>query len=182
MIPYLQQRRPGPRGRSAGSSTCCSSSTSEHLAAARPRPGARSPHPGDGDGLPHADRGARDAFDISREPVPVREVYGAGHFANACLLARRLAERGVRFMQVYYGDGQPWDTHSNHQRRPRASCARTSTSRSPRCSTDLKQRGLLDDTLVIWGGEFGRTPTTRERRTAATTTTTASPCGWPAAA
>ena len=59
-------------------------------------------------------------------------MYGKGHFANACLLARRLAERGVRFMQVYYGNGQPWDTHSNHNETV-AACAETSTSPSPPC-------------------------------------------------
>src|SRR5262245_62345130 len=57
---------------------------------------------------------ATDAFDIQREPPRIRDEYGRGHFANACLLARRLCERGVRFVQVYYGNGQPWDTHRNH--------------------------------------------------------------------
>ncbi|MBL8865842.1 MAG: DUF1501 domain-containing protein, partial [Planctomycetia bacterium] len=57
---------------------------------------------------------ASDAFDLNREPVKVREMYGRSHFGNACLLARRLAERGVRVTQIYYGDGQPWDTHGNH--------------------------------------------------------------------
>jgi len=57
---------------------------------------------------------ASDAFDLRREPKRVRELYGEGHFGNACLLARRLAERGVRMTQIYYGNGQPWDTHGNH--------------------------------------------------------------------
>src|SRR6185295_12579208 len=57
---------------------------------------------------------ASDAFDIERESPKTRDEYGRGHFANACLLARRLAERGVRLTQIYYGNGQPWDTHSNH--------------------------------------------------------------------
>jgi uncharacterized protein (DUF1501 family) len=102
---------------------------------------------------------ATDAFDLSQEPAAIREEYGSGHFANGCLIARRLAERGVRLTQVYYGNGQPWDTHSNHNDsvkklaqdidRPMAALMR-----------DLKRRGLLDDTLVVWGGEFGRTPTT----------------------
>ena len=52
---------------------------------------------------------ATDAFDLSREPQAIRDEYGTGHFATACLIARRLAERGVRFTQVYYGNGQPWD-------------------------------------------------------------------------
>ena len=57
---------------------------------------------------------ATEAFDLNREPPEIREEYGSSHFANGCLLARRLAERGVRFTQVYYGDGQPWDTHNDH--------------------------------------------------------------------
>src|SRR5262249_5143795 len=65
---------------------------------------------------------ATDAFDVSREPQPVRAEYGGGHFAHACLLARRLAERGVRVVQVYYGDGQPWDTHRNHNETTRKLC------------------------------------------------------------
>jgi hypothetical protein len=100
---------------------------------------------------------ALDAFDLGREPAAVRGRYGAGEFANACLIARRLAERGVRMVQIYYGNGQPWDDHkdiTNHRNhagrsdRPVAALLR-----------DLKARGLLDETLVIWGGEFGRTPT-----------------------
>ena len=63
-----------------------------------------------------------DAFDINREPQRIRDEYGSGHFANACLLARRLAERGVRFTQIYYGNGQPWDTHSNHNETTRRLC------------------------------------------------------------
>ena len=150
-----------------------------HLAEA-PRRRPRRPHPGDGDRLPHA-VGGHDAFDLPRTQA-VRDDYGHGHFANGCLLARRLVERGVRFVQVYYGDGQPWDTHTNHNATS-ATCATTSTARWPPSSHDLKQRGLLDETLVIWGGEFGRTPTTEARAaTAATTTTAASPRGWPAAA
>jgi uncharacterized protein (DUF1501 family) len=102
---------------------------------------------------------AAEAFDLSRETAATRADYGTGHFANSCLLARRLAERGVRLTQVYYGNGQPWDTHNNHHDavrklaedidRPMAALLR-----------DLKQRGMLEDTLVVWGGEFGRTPTT----------------------
>ena len=101
---------------------------------------------------------ASDAFDIRREPARTREMYGSGHFANACLLARRLAERGVRFTQIYYGNGQPWDTHNNHNEQVRG-LARDIDQPIAALLTDLKQRGLLDDTLVIWGGEFGRTPT-----------------------
>ncbi len=101
---------------------------------------------------------ATDAFDINREPPRIREEYGRGHFANACLLARRLAERGVRFTQIYYGNGQPWDTHRNHNATTRELC-RDIDQPMAALLTDLKRRGLLDDTLVVWGGEFGRTST-----------------------
>ena len=102
---------------------------------------------------------ASDAFDISLEPTKTREMYGKGHFANGCLLARRLAERGVRFTQLYYGNGQPWDTHSNHTASTRNFCKDIDQPIAA-LLTDLKNRGLLDETLVVWGGEFGRTPTT----------------------
>lgn len=101
---------------------------------------------------------ATEAFDLSRETKQTREMYGGGHFANGCLLARRLAERGVRFVQVYYGDGQPWDTHSNHNESSKKLCADIDRPIAALLG-DLKQRGLLDDTLVLWSGEFGRTPT-----------------------
>ena len=101
---------------------------------------------------------ASDAFDIRHEPARVRTLYGTGHFANACLLARRLAERGVRFTQIYYGNGQPWDTHNNHNESVRGLC-RDIDQPIAALLGDLKRRGLLDDTLVIWGGEFGRTST-----------------------
>jgi hypothetical protein len=101
---------------------------------------------------------ATDAFDIAREPERVRAEYGKGHFANACLLARRLAERGVRFTQIYYGNGQPWDTHRNHNELTRT-LSQDIDQPIAALLTDLKRRGLLDDTLVIWGGEFGRTST-----------------------
>lgn len=101
---------------------------------------------------------ATEAFDLSRETKQTREMYGGGHFANGCLLARRLAERGVRFVQVYYGDGQPWDTHSNHNESSKKLCADIDRPIAALLG-DLKQRGLLDETLVLWSGEFGRTPT-----------------------
>jgi hypothetical protein len=101
---------------------------------------------------------ATDAFDINREPQRIRDEYGRGHFANACLMARRLAERGVRFTQIYYGNGQPWDTHRNHNETTRRLCQDIDQPMAA-LLTDLKRRGLLDDTLVIWGGEFGRTST-----------------------
>jgi hypothetical protein len=102
---------------------------------------------------------ASDAFDLGREPERVRDLYGRSHFGNACLLARRLAERGVRVTQVYYGNGQPWDTHGQHNVLTRKLAADADRAAGA-LLTDLTARGLLDDTLVLWGGEFGRTPTT----------------------
>lgn len=102
---------------------------------------------------------ATDAFDLQKESKPTREMYGEGHFANGCLLARRLAERGVRCIQVYYGNGQPWDTHSDHNKSTE-NLAKDIDRPVAALLSDLKQRGLLEETLVLWGGEFGRTPTT----------------------
>lgn len=101
---------------------------------------------------------ASDAFDLARETKHSREEYGSGHFANGCLLARRLVERGVRFVQVYYGNGQPWDTHADHNNKVPKLCQDIDQPIAALIS-DLKQRGLLEDTLIVWGGEFGRTPT-----------------------
>ena len=102
---------------------------------------------------------ASEAFDIRLEPEPIREEYGKSHYAHGCLMARRLIERGVRFVQVYYGNGQPWDTHSNHDEQVKR-LARDIDQPTAALPRDLKRRGLLEDTLVIWGGEFGRTSTT----------------------
>ena len=99
-----------------------------------------------------------EAFDLSRETQRTRERYGKGHFANGCLLARRLVERGVRFVQVYYGNGQPWDTHSKHNDNVPKLCQNIDQPIDA-LLTDLKQRGMFDETLIVWGGEFGRTPT-----------------------
>jgi hypothetical protein len=101
---------------------------------------------------------AVEAFDLSREPQYVRDLYGDSAQARQILIARRLAERGVRFVQLWHGAGQPWDNHEelekNHRRLARE-CSRAIAA----LIVDLKQRGLLDSTLVIIGGEFGRTPT-----------------------
>ncbi len=101
---------------------------------------------------------ASDAFDVSKEPLPIRNMYGTGTQGRQLLIARRLLEKGVRFVQVWTGAGQPWDAHddleANHRR-----LARDSDQAIGALLRDLKQRGLLDSMLVIWGGEFGRTPT-----------------------
>ena len=101
---------------------------------------------------------AQDAFDVSKEPRKVREAYGKTYFADACLVARRMVERGVRMVQVFYGSGQPWDDHTEVEKGHRAK-AKDSDKAIAALLRDLKARGLLDETLILWGGEFGRTPT-----------------------
>ena len=97
-------------------------------------------------------------MDLSQEPQDILDLYGARpgetSFANNCLLARRLVERGVRFVQLYH---ESWDQHTHLVRDIQKNCLDTDQA-SAALIKDLKQRGLLDDTLVIWGGEFGRTP------------------------
>jgi Protein of unknown function (DUF1501) len=100
---------------------------------------------------------ATDAFDVSREPQKVRAMYGDGVHGRQLLMARRLVERGVRVVQCYHGDVQPWDSHDNIDKNHRA-LAREIDGPIAALLTDLKARGLLDETLVICGGEFGRTP------------------------
>jgi hypothetical protein len=99
---------------------------------------------------------ASDAFDVSREPETIKDLYGPGPFARQCLMARRLLERGVRFVQLWHGPGQPWDSHDNIE--DHRNLAEQCDFAIAGFLTDLKQRGMLDDTLVLWGGEFGRTP------------------------
>ena len=100
---------------------------------------------------------ATDAFDIQQEPKHILDMYGPGTQARQILIARRLVERGVRFVQVWHGQGQPWDSHDdlevNHRR-----LAKECSQAMGALLKDLKARGLLDETLVVWGGEFGRTP------------------------
>jgi hypothetical protein len=105
---------------------------------------------------------AQEVFDLGREPSTVRRAYGDGPFAHACLLARRLTERGVRVVQVYYGNDQPWDDHENIKKH--ADHARQSDRPIAALLADLKARGMLNETLVLWGGEFGRTPTSEKTR------------------
>jgi hypothetical protein len=100
---------------------------------------------------------ATDAFDISREPRRVLDDYGPGVQAQQLLIARRLIERGVRFVQLYHGDVQPWDAHDHIAENHRALAGQCDRAIAA-LLTDLKQRGLFDETLVICGGEFGRTP------------------------
>jgi hypothetical protein len=103
-------------------------------------------------------REAEEAFDISREPGHIRKLYGQGTQARQILIARRLLERGVRFVQVWHGAGQPWDNHDDIEVNHRHLAKQCDQAISA-LLIDLKQRGMLEDTLVIWGGEFGRTPT-----------------------
>jgi len=100
---------------------------------------------------------ATDTFDVEQEPQSIRAMYGPGVQARQLLIARRLIERGVRFIQLFHGDVQPWDSQDN--------IAGAHRSLGQQCDqaiaallTDLKQRGLFEETLILCGGEFGRTP------------------------
>ena len=100
---------------------------------------------------------ATDAFDISREPDSVRTLYGDTVQSRQLLIARRLIERGVRVVQCYHGDVQPWDSHDMIESAHRNLAGQIDRGIGA-LLTDLKQRGLFEETLVICGGEFGRTP------------------------
>ena len=100
---------------------------------------------------------ASDVFDLSKEPKHILEMYGQGTQARQMIYTRRMIEKGVRFVQVWHGEGQPWDSHDDlevNHRRLAGECDQAIGA----FLKDLKQRGLLDETLVIWSGEFGRTP------------------------
>jgi hypothetical protein len=99
-----------------------------------------------------------DAFDISKEPEHIRNMYGDNKQSRQLLIARRLIERGVRFVQVWHDQGQPWDSHDNIEKAHRK-LGRESSPGIAALIRDLKQRGMLNDTLLVIGGEFGRTPT-----------------------
>ena len=104
---------------------------------------------------------ATDALDLSQETPRTQTLYGLDNavtrsYGSRCLMARRLVERGVRFVQIFMA-GQPWDTHANNAAGTRSCCEGTDLPIAG-LLTDLQQRGLLEETLVFWGGEFGRTP------------------------
>ena len=101
---------------------------------------------------------ASDAFDVTRESKKTLEAYGDGVHAKQCLMARRLVERGVRFVQLWHGAGQPWDSHDEIEKN-HSQLAGQCDQAIGALLQDLKDRGLLEETLVLWGGEFGRTPT-----------------------
>ena len=92
---------------------------------------------------------ASDAFDLSKEPQTIRDMYGDSVHGRQTLIARRLLERGVRFVQLWHGAGQPWDNHENIEASI-ANSVKSWINRLRRLLADLKQRGMLDDTLVIW--------------------------------
>ncbi|RMG40442.1 MAG: DUF1501 domain-containing protein [Planctomycetota bacterium] len=105
---------------------------------------------------------APEAVDLSRESQSTQRLYGLDdpeteRFGRLCLLARRLVERGVRFVQLYHGTGSKWDAHSKIEQNHAKNCRQTDRPIAGLLK-DLKLRGLLDETLVVWGGEFGRTP------------------------
>ncbi len=105
---------------------------------------------------------APEAVDLTREPEHLKQAYGlekkeTASYARLCLLARRLVERGVRFVQLYHGAGSKWDAHAGIEKNHAELC-RAMDQPVAALLKDLKQRGMLDETLVVWGGEFGRTP------------------------
>jgi hypothetical protein len=105
---------------------------------------------------------APEAVDLAAESEETRALYGLDRketevFGRNCLLARRLVERGVRFVQLYHGAGSKWDAHSGIEKNHAENC-RAMDRPVAGLLKDLKRRGLLDSTLVVWGGEFGRTP------------------------
>jgi hypothetical protein len=107
---------------------------------------------------------APDVVDLSKETEATKKLYGldrpeTAEFGTRCLLARRMTERGVRFVQLYCGDTNGWDAHSDLEGNHGKLCLQSDKPIAG-LLTDLKQRGLLKDTLVVWGGEFGRTPMT----------------------
>ena len=111
---------------------------------------------------------ASDALDISRESPATLEMYGlndetTASYGRRCLMARRLVERGVRFVQIYI-ESQIWDTHSQLEKNLRYCCKKTDRPVAALLK-DLKQRGLFESTLVVWGGEFGRLPLSQSRGT-----------------
>ena len=105
---------------------------------------------------------APEAVDLAKEPAHLKTAYGfddtkTADMARCCLMARRLVERGVRFVQIYSGAGSKWDAHSGIEGNHSGLCLSMDQPVAA-LAKDLKQRGMLDETLVIWGGEFGRTP------------------------
>jgi hypothetical protein len=103
---------------------------------------------------------ATQAFDLSGEPARLRDAYGRGRFGQGCMLARRLVERGVPFVEVNLGG---WDTHDNNFAAVRNLCNTLDPAWSTLVS-DLRERGLLESTLIVWMGEFGRTPIINPRQ------------------
>ncbi len=101
---------------------------------------------------------AADAFSLADEPKHIQELYGSDVHGRQTLIARRLLERGVRYVQLWHGAGQPWDSHEKIETDHRKLAGQIDGPIAA-LLTDLKQRGMLDDTLILWGGEFGRTPT-----------------------
>lgn len=100
---------------------------------------------------------ATDAFDINREPQKIRDSYGSGTHGRQLLITRRLLERGVRFVQVWSGAGQPWDNHDGLEKQHKDLAYQWDRPIAA-FMHDLKARGMFDETIILWGGEFGRTP------------------------
>ncbi|HZO52809.1 MAG TPA: DUF1501 domain-containing protein [Bryobacteraceae bacterium] len=100
---------------------------------------------------------ALDVFDLRKESTAMREEYGDNGYGNSCLMARRLVEKGVRYIHIYPDAGNDWDDHKEIFKNLRGRCPKMDQATAT-LIRDLKRRGLLDETLIVWGGEFGRTP------------------------
>src|SRR5205085_10397802 len=101
---------------------------------------------------------SRNAFNLEREPQPIRDRYGANPFGESCLLARRLVEAGVPLITVYSAGNRDWDTHGDNFRNLKNTLLPPTDRAVATLLTDLHDRGMLDETLVVWMGDMGRTP------------------------
>ncbi len=148
--PHVSDRCPAPAARPAVEAQCRASRRADRTTGWRPGSSHSS--------WPSACRSRRPRRSTSPEsPSTIRELYGSGVHGRQTLIARRLVERGVRYVQLWHGAGQPWDNHDKIEENHRK-LAREIDQPIAALLTDLKSRGMLEDTLVLWGGEFGRTP------------------------
>ncbi|MCA9108980.1 MAG: DUF1501 domain-containing protein [Planctomycetaceae bacterium] len=162
---YLQSKQPRPRSIDESRARLLQQLNERHLAA-RPGELELEARIASFELAGRMQLAATDALDLSQETAETQQLYGLDDettksYGTRCLMARRLIERGVRFVSLFMA-GQPWDTHTNNNEGTKSCCLRTDKPVGA-LLTDLKRRGLLDSTLVLWGGEFGRTPAAEQR-------------------
>ena len=185
-------RRTSPPTGSARSSTCCAKLNKQATGAARPARPSWPPASRRFELAYRMQMAAPEALDLDegdrarRRSCTASTTRSATHFAKQCLIARRLVERGVRFVQIYsrrHGERPELGRPHQHRQEPRRVRGRDRPADRRRCSTDLERRGLLEDTLVIWGGEFGRLPIVQKgERRPRPQPARVHRTGWPAAA